>query len=561
MARVSRKAAAAGQGTIACQERVYQTAVYVRLSVEDNGYADNRESIAMQQYMLEKYVEGQPDMALQGVYRDNGETGTNFDRPGFELMMDAVRSRAVDCIVVKDLSRFGRNYVETGYYLEKIFPRLGIRFVAMNDHYDTLEAGTGNDLVYSLKNLVNDLYAKDISQKVNSSLAVKRGRGEFVGAIAPYGYMKSAEDRHRLVIDPDAAPIVRDIFRWRLEGEGVARIARRLNDRGIPSPAAYRYEKGYLRDKPSGTGLIWKALCVQRMTANPAYAGHMAQGKTKKPLIGGLAEVQVPADEWVVVKNTHEALVSQEDFDKVQEMADECHRKYCALRGKHDTTENIFKGLLVCGDCGVKMVRHKNVTAKGTARYSFVCRVYAENLGGQGCSPKNVRETELAETVAHALRVQVQLALNMEAMLKKARKQGVFQTECKELDGQIGRLQAKIKRNAALRGTLFESYTEHTLTEKEYISMKAEYDREAQELKEKISMLEKEQQEIGRVYGAQERWIDILRKYQDVQTITREMAVELVSCIRVSGHHELEIVWNFQDVFAGLAAELEGVGL
>ncbi|MCX4305357.1 MAG: recombinase family protein [Acetatifactor sp.] len=560
MARISRKTASVEQDVTICSERAYQTAVYVRLSVVGSDLGQNQDSIEMQRYMLEKYVETQPDMRLVEVFCDNGETGTNFDRPGFELMMDAVRSRAVDCIVVKDLSRFGRNYVETGYYLEKIFPRLGVRFVAVNDQYDTLKAGAGNDLVYSIKNLVNDLYARDISLKVNSSLAVKRERGAFVGAIAPYGYMKSAEDRHKLVVDADAAPIVRDIFRWRLEGEGFARIARRLNDAGVPSPAAYRYEKGYLRDKPSNQALLWKALCVQRMTANPAYAGHMAQGKTKKPLAGGLAEVQVPADEWVVVRNTHEALVSQEDFDRVQAMADECRRKYCSLRGKHATTENVFKGLLVCADCGVKMVRHKNVTPKGTARYSFGCLVYAQNLGGQGCSHKYVREPELAEAVALALRVQVQLALDMEEVLGKVWKQRGCQTKDKELDCRIGKLQAGIKRNAALRGTLFESYTEHTLTEKEYVSMKAEYDREAQELKEKLSILEKEKQEAGRVYENWEGWINTLKKYQDFRSVTREMAVELISCIRVSGHHELEIVWNFQDVFAGLMAEWKGAG-
>ena len=173
MARVSRKAAIAETGKkclTVIPERVYNVAAYVRLSVEDNRRTGDKESIAMQQYMLEKYIEGQPDMRLQGVYCDNGETGTDFSRPGFEHMMDRVRDREIDCIVVKDLSRFGRNYVEAGYYLEKIFPYLGVRFIAVNDHYDTLKDKNGNEMILSLKNLVNDLYAKDISQKVCSSL-------------------------------------------------------------------------------------------------------------------------------------------------------------------------------------------------------------------------------------------------------------------------------------------------------------------------------------------------------------------------------------------------------
>ena len=193
MARVSRKAAIAEQGTpiTSTPERIYSTAVYARLSVEDSKKADDRESIALQRYMLEKYVEAQADMRLCGVFCDNGETGTNFDRPEFERLMDGVRKRMIDCIVVKDLSRFGRNYIETGYYLEKIFPCLGVRFVAVNDGYDSIKDKDGNDLVVSLKNLVNDLYAKDISQKINTAFKTLRKNGEFLGSVPPYGYLRS----------------------------------------------------------------------------------------------------------------------------------------------------------------------------------------------------------------------------------------------------------------------------------------------------------------------------------------------------------------------------------
>ena len=200
-------------------EKVYNVAAYVRLSVEGDDLEKNQESISTQRYMLEKYIEKQPDMRLVDVFCDNGETGTDFERPGFEQMMDEVRRRNVDCIVVKDLSRFGRNYVETGYYLEKIFPYMGIRLVSVNDGYDTLSKDT-NEMVVSLKNLVNDLYAKDISRKINSTFETMRAKGQMTSGHPPYGYLRSKEDRHRLVVDQETAPVVRAIFQWRLEGHG-----------------------------------------------------------------------------------------------------------------------------------------------------------------------------------------------------------------------------------------------------------------------------------------------------------------------------------------------------
>lgn len=562
MARTSRKAAAmeAAASSVA-PEHVYRAAAYVRLSVEDNKRPGDRESIAMQQYMLEKYIAEQPDMVLQGIYSDNGESGTDFERPGFERMMDSVRNREADCIVVKDLSRFGRNYVETGYYLEKIFPYLGVRFVAVNDHYDTEKAKDGNELILSIKNLVNDLYAKDISQKIHSSLSTKRKNGEFLGAFPPYGYLKSPGDKHKLVIDADVADVVREIFQWRLAGDGLNQIARRLNDRGMASPSMYHYQKGHKKKKPEGAAAIWQAQIIKLMTANPVYAGHMAQGKRKESLCDGIPKRNVSREDWVMVRDTHEALVSQETFDRVQEIADERHQKSCALRGKYGTTENVFKGLLVCADCGTKMIRYKSVSPAGTARYTFLCRIYAENLGGQGCTIKCIGEPELKEAVLLALRVQTDLALDLEKILRRIQGQGSFQKKCRELSEDIARVQKETKRNTSLRSSLFESYCDHTLTEAEYLSMKAEYDRRAQELAAELGQLEAEKKKYTHDLSPQNGWIASLKKYQKEETITRKMAEELIQRITVSGYNEINITWNFQDEFARLAAHAEsGVG-
>ncbi len=565
MARVSRKAVIWGEGKnclAVIPEKIYNVAAYVRLSVEGDKLEKNREAISTQRYMLEKYIEKQPDMRLTAVFCDNGETGTDFERPGFEQMMDEVRHRKIDCIVVKDLSRFGRNYVETGYYLEKIFPYMGIRLVAVNDGYDTLSGDT-DEMVVSLKNLVNDLYAKDISRKINSTFETMRANGQMTSGHPPYGYLRSREDRHRLVMDPETTPAVRDIFQWRLEGEGMVQIARRLNDRGVLSPPMFHYRHGNRKDKPSGVSAIWRAYHVRFMLQNPAYAGHMAQGKVKESLSDGIPLKKTAREEWVIVKNTHEGIIDQETFDRVQELVEQRRQESRKIRGKYETTENILKGFLICEDCGTKMMRYKSVSPAGTPRYVFNCRVYGENLGGQGCSIKSVGEPELKECILQSLQVQIGLAVELEGMLERLQKKTKFREKGEELSDRKKQLQQKIKRNISLRGSLYESLSDHTLTEAEYLSLKRQYEEDAERLRKELEEAEKEERQGIWALSLQNKWITTLKKYQkrmasgEKLELSRQMAVELVKQIRVSGYSEVEITWNFQDEFARLFQEAE----
>ena len=225
-------------------QRMYQASGYVRLSVEDSG-KPGADTIATQRELIQSYIDSQPDMQFYDLYCDNGRTGTNFDRPEFERLMDDVRAGKVDCIVVKDLSRFGRNYRETGNYLERLFPLLGVRFIAVNDHFDTLTAERSQDgYIVPLKNIMNAVYSKDISRKILPALTTKRQNGEFIGTWAAYGYQKCPDDRHRIEPDAETAPVVREMFQWRLSGLSYQSIARKLNERSIPSPARYHYLKG-----------------------------------------------------------------------------------------------------------------------------------------------------------------------------------------------------------------------------------------------------------------------------------------------------------------------------
>ena len=299
MARVSRK-----NTTIEVKpttSRIYNVALYVRLSIEDSG-TNKSEVIELQRYMVEQFVNKQKDMQIISTYCDNGYTGTNFDRPDFERMMEDVRARKIDCIVVKDLSRFGRNYIETGYFLEKIFPFLGVRFVAVTDNYDTLHNANGDEMVVSLKNIVNSIYAKDISKKASSALHQKQKNGEYIGAWTPYGYTKNPENKNHLIIDPITAPVVRDIFKWKLEGMGYITIARKLNEMGIITPSVYNCLSGrYNTKSPSTKNQMWQGQMIKRIVKNFIYTGNMTQGKTLKSLYDGISFVKIPKDNYIRV--------------------------------------------------------------------------------------------------------------------------------------------------------------------------------------------------------------------------------------------------------------------
>ena len=300
-------------------EKTYDTAIYARLSVEDSGNKDS-DSIENQIYLVNQYIAKHPYLKLRGMFADNGQTGVNFDRPQFIALMDEIKAGRINCVCVKDLSRFGRNYIEAGEYIEKIFPFMGVRFVSVNDGFDNMDGNSNSDaLIVALKNLINDVYAKDISQKVISSLRTKQKKGEYIGGLPIYGYKKSEQDYHTLVIDGETAPVVRDIFKWKAEGMSDPAIARRLNEMGVPSPAKRHVDRGEIKKTGSFKLYLWRDRTIRGITVNPMYLGHMTQGKTKQALCDNMRIRNTAISEWIIVENTHEAIVDADTFEKAQQ--------------------------------------------------------------------------------------------------------------------------------------------------------------------------------------------------------------------------------------------------
>lgn len=500
----------------------------------------------MQQFMLEKFISSQPDMKLIAHFCDNGATGTNFERPDFERLMEKVQKKEINCIVVKDLSRFGRNYIETGYYLNKIFPELKVRFVAINDHYDTKEEKVNDEFMISLKNLVNDLYAKDISKKVQSAILLKQKKGEFIGSFAPYGYKKSLDNKNKLVIDSETAPIIRDIFQKKMEGLGNNKIARTLNEEKIPCPSLIRYQRGQRQKAPTGAGALWQGQMIKVITSNPTYMGHLAQGKNRRSLNEGIRAAAIKKNDWIIVKNTHEAIIDEKTFYKVQSLVKKNSTKSQAQYGRHPSTENIFKGLVVCADCKTKMIRRKSVSPMGTVRYTFICRVHAENLGAV-CPRKCMGESELIESIFYSLRLQILLKINLKKLLQNLQNHPKLLTNQKVLTDKLTTIKQKIKRNNTLSASLYENFTQSLLTEQEYLFQKQNYMEQFDTLTIELKQIYQEESLYKKTITSQNEWVKAIKSGKRNKELTREMLLQLVHHITISDYNKIEIFWNFKD--------------
>lgn len=313
MAGRTRRQAAAPGGNPA----TFAAALYIRLSKEDGG-RENAGTVENQKAVLENYVRERAEFSCFEFYIDNGFTGTRFERPEFSRMMEDIREKKVNCVIVKDLSRFGRNYLEAGDYLEHIFPALGVRFIAVTDQLDTFSPSYAREgLMLPLKNIVNDIYAKDISRKVKSALDVRMEEGRYAGGTAPYGYRKSGKENGKLQVDEAAAAVVRSIFRIRAQGKSYAEIVRMLNAAGISPPGVHRFQTGMIKEA-NMKHTIWKRHAVENILKDEVYLGNMVRGKTRTALYRGEKRHKVPREDWIIIRGTHEAIISESLFQKVQ---------------------------------------------------------------------------------------------------------------------------------------------------------------------------------------------------------------------------------------------------
>ena len=544
MARKSRKESGVQTRESFSKTIGYQVGFYLRLSDKEAKDRDS-ESIENQFALLKDFIKNKPDFRLISTFTDDGKTGTNFKRSGFEQMMDEVRSGRINCIIVKDLSRFGRNYLEAGHYIEHVFPFLNVRFIAVTDGFDTLTA-TPAQLSYliPLKNIMNENYARDISKKERSAKKVLRKKGCFLGAYAMYGYEKTS-DKHVIGVDPEAAVHVKTIFDLCEKGYSDSAIAKYLNERKILCPARYKYEKGIVKNAKYANTSGWYPQTIAGILTSRVYIGDMVQGARRSKEIKGKKEV-VPKSEWDIVSGTHEAIISKEQFDRVQEIRMDRHRQYekmiqenRRLAGKSENS-GILKGKVFCGDCKRAMVRKHIKSCKDKSRY--VCDMHEKT--GQ-CSRKFLPEQELFEMLGCLIRRQIEAACQVKEWLhsreqEEARELFRFEQTLRETEDKRNRLVQKM-------AALYQDWKEGILDQDEYLYMKKRYEEELTGCEGEREELMGRKQEYILAYTSENPALKAVSELPDDFLLSRELVDRLIERIEIYEGNRVRVSFKFQD--------------
>lgn len=543
------------------QGALWDAGLYGRLSVLDNGKVDG-EPIESQIAIIEQYVAGHPELKIVERYIDNGYTGTNFDRPNWERMMADVRSGRINCIIVKDLSRLGRNYIETGRFLERICPKLGIRFISVNDNYDTAEIKSQDEFAASLKNIVNDYYAKDISLKSGSALKAKRQRGEYIGSYAPHGYLKDPSNKNHLIINPETAPVIQQIYQWRAEGLGYGAITRMLNERGIPSPGRYRFEHGIVtNNNKKGSSLLWNRHALTDILRNIVYIGHLAQGKCTASLARGIPVHRTPESEWDIAYHTHDPIITEELFNQVQEInrsrADAYNANYgaCSHLPKGD---NPYRERLVCADCGTQMKLYRNLSKNHKKAYfTYICPTYEEHQELR-CTKKTIRSNDLDAMVLKTLKIQMELFCDAQQVLERlSKKQQKFPAHIEE--NELQQLEQQIKRKQGYATSLYADYRTGLLTREEYTFARGKYQEEVAALQGRISQLQERLTLTSQVSDCAKSWITLIEQYKSAEIVSRELVTAFISEIRLSADGSIKVSFLFQDELSRIRAHCKAL--
>lgn len=530
------------------ENKIYKAAIYVRLSKEDGDVSDvskaESNSISNQKELIREFLKNKEDIAVVSERIDDGYSGVNFERPAFQLMLEDIKQGKVDCVVVKDLSRFGRNYIESGRYIEKIFPMLGVRFIAINDNYDSLIGKSQTDeIVIPFKNLINDAYCRDISIKIRSHLDVKRRKGEFIGSFTVYGYRKDEQDHNHIVIDEYASGIVEKIFIWKIEGMSQQGIADRLNNMGILSPAEYKKSCGsnYRAKFQTKSKASWSAVAVTRILTNENYAGTLIQGKYTTPNYKVKKTVVKSEDDWVRIENAFEAIVSREQFAMVQELL-----KRDTRVAPDKKTVYLFSGIAVCGDCGRQMSR-KVSTVAGKKYVYYMC---SANKKDGSCSSHRIREDELEKAVVTYLNTYIKELCSIKKLLDCVENLPLQESNIKRLELRIVQLEDEVQRHEKLKISVYEDLKDNLITKDEYVTLKNEFETRRRDALEAIAQIRSEIDSLAKRNGKHHEWIETFVSKREVETLTRNVVVELIDNIRVYEDKRLEIKFRYADKYA-----------
>ncbi|MBO8161916.1 MAG: recombinase family protein [Thermosipho sp. (in: Bacteria)] len=511
--------------------RIFKAAIYCRLSREDEGL-DQSESIKNQKDFLTRYVLEQ-GWELVDIYIDDGFTGTDFNRPGFKRLLEDIEKGRVNLIVTKDLSRLGRDYITTGYYIEKYFPERNIRYIAVNDGIDTFLNNPGNDIT-PFKSVINDMYARDISNKVRSAMDTKRREGKFIGAFAPFGYKKDPADKNRLVVDEETAPIVRRIFHMYLNGYGISKIAHILNSEGVITPSEYKAAMTGYRGKAKNT--LWSHNTVKKILENPTYAGCLAQNKYRRVNYKSRKLKNVPRNRWIVVNGTHEPVVDMKTYNDVQEMLARNSNKDYSNRNK----PRLLSGFVFCGDCG----KYMTFTSTSSGVVYLVCSTYKRHTS-RYCTRHSIKESELEQMVLEDIKRLAAQAVDRGRLLDAAKGE-VEEGPHIYLMEQMKKIEKRINEIKRIIKSLYDDRVRGIIEEREFIELNGEFSRERNMLADKYNTLKKKVEEYKESSKKTEKLYSLIESLIDIKELDRYVLERLVSRIEVFENKEIKIHYKFK---------------
>ncbi|MCI9625662.1 MAG: recombinase family protein [Clostridia bacterium] len=526
------------------------TDLYLRLSREDEEKQQESNSIKNQKALLLDFLKRHPELRLRKIHVDDGYSGVSFERPAFQEMLADIKKGFVKCIVVKDLSRFGRNWLEVGEYVQHLFPFLGVRFISVNDNYDSAKGDTDfNDLILPVKNLMNESYARDISIMTKSSLETKRKNGEFVGAFTPYGYMRAQDNKNQLVIDEYAAGIVRNVFAWKIEGMNQEDIADKLNREGILAPSEYKVSVGgnYKTFYKNQMKSQWSAVTIQRILRNEVYIGNLIQGK-RGSVNYKVKDVEwKDKDTWVRREHAHEAIVSDEEFALANRLL-----ALDTRRSPGCSHVYLFSGILFCGDCRQNMIR--KTSGKDKKYYYFICGTHKNDTSC--CSTHNISAKRLEQAVLKAVQFQIAQVVELSEVVSYISTLPADEDKSRRIKEEIRRLTEEAEQLEKRKLRLYEHFSEDIISKEDYRTMNALYSKEINKIASVLKNREREKQALQNG-SEKQRWMQLYQRYHNVKELDRRLVVTLIDRIYVYEDKRIEIVFRFRDEYNSLLALLE----
>ncbi len=515
-------------------------AIYIRVSLEDDDLHDGKaesNSITNQRELLRSFIAGKEEFAGCRIkeFFDDGFTGRNFDRPGFQDMITECRKGNVKCILIKDLSRLGRNYVEVGNLLEQLFPFLGVRVISVNDGYDSdsFNGQTGG-IDVAFKNLVYNLYSRDLSQKVKSAMLTRMKRGEYMAPFGLFGYKKSGDDIHKLVIDEEAAFIVRRIFLMVIEGKPRREIVKLLNEENVPTPAVYKQQKGCTRDWfPDGKKGGWNTSMVAKIIRDERYAGHMVSHKKEYESFESKRQISVDKSEWIIKRNTHEGIVTQEEFDRAN--ANMNHVR----QGKKENPANKTNfSVIICPHCGLTL-------RPGNKKDNYMYCPTGRNHHDSPCRNVRIGKEKVEDTLVQLVRNQAEMLVTAEMLMKQKRNS---LPEKEQPETMLKRLQAELKKLESDKISGYESYKDGKMTREAFVERKKAADKRKKEI---LSLMDEMEARLLTEDMEQKQYQEAfeIKKYIHLEKYDKSVMAALILKAEVTGENSLNVVWKYQDIY------------